>query len=47
MMTVQRCQLAATASHCLEKANVLLLALQPAGADLMLVLGLEVLLWTA
>ncbi len=34
-------------SACLKKATALLLALQPAGADLVLLLGLEVLLWMA
>ncbi len=47
MRTFQRCQLAAAAALCLEKARALLLALQPNGADLVLMLGLEVLLWTA
>ena len=47
MTIFQRCQLAATTSRCLEKARALLLVLQPAGADLVLMLGLEVLLWTA
>lgn len=37
---------APTDSACLEKACALLLALQPLGADLTLMLGLEVLLWT-
>ena len=31
----------------LEKATALLLALQPAGADLVLMVGLEMLLWIA
>ena len=47
MTTFQRCQLAVGASPCLEKARALLLVLQPNGADLVLMLGLEVLLWTA
>ena len=34
-------------SACLEKATALLLVLQPAGADLVLMVGLEVLLWIA
>lgn len=34
-------------SACLEKAHAWLLALQPTAADLMLMIGLEVLLWTA
>lgn len=36
-----------TGSACLKKARCLLLALQPTGPDLVLMLGLEVLLWTA
>ena len=47
MMIFQPCQRAATTSLYLEKARVLLLALQPSAADLVLMLGLEVLLWTA
>ena len=47
MMIVQRCQLAAMPALCLEKACALLLALQPTGPDLVLMLGLEVLLWMA
>lgn len=35
---------ALTGSACLEKARALLLVLQPLGADLTLILGLEVLL---
>ena len=38
---------APTGSACLEKARAMLLVLQPNGADLVLMLGLEVLLWTA
>lgn len=38
---------APTGSACLEKARALLLVLQPHGADLVLMIGLEVLLWTA
>lgn len=34
-------------SACLEKAQALLLELRPTAADLALMLGLEVLLWTA
>lgn len=34
-------------SACLEKAHVWLLVLQPTAADLTLMIGLEVLLWTA
>lgn len=37
---------APTGSACLEKARHLLLVLQPLGADMALMLGLEVLLWT-
>ena len=33
-------------SACLEKAHALLLALQPLGADLVLMAAIEVLLWT-
>lgn len=47
MTTNQHCQLAVTGSACLHKANALLLALHPAGPDLILLLTLEVLLWTA
>ena len=36
-----------TGSACLKKAQTLLLVLQPAGADLVLLMMLEVLLWTA
>jgi hypothetical protein len=39
--------LALTRSACLEKACALLLALQPTAPDLVLMLGLEVLLWMA
>ena len=46
-MTIQNGACALTGSACLKKARALLLALQPAGADLVLMLGLEVLLWTA
>lgn len=34
-------------SACLEKACAWLLALQPLAADLVLMIGVEVLLWTA
>ena len=47
MTIFQHCQLAVGASLRLEKTRALLLALQPNGADLVLMLGLEVLLWTA
>jgi hypothetical protein len=47
MTTNQHCRQAVTPSACLHKANALLLALQPAGPDLILLLALEVLLWTA
>lgn len=47
MMIAQRCQLAAMSALCLEKARALLLALQPNGPDLVLILSLEVLLWMA
>lgn len=46
-MTIQNGAHAPMGSACLKKARALLLALQPAGADLVLMLGLEVLLWTA
>jgi hypothetical protein len=36
-----------TGSACLGKARALLLVLQPASADLVLLIALEVLLWTA
>lgn len=36
---------APTGSACLEKARALLLALQPLGADLVLMTAIEVLLW--
>lgn len=47
MTIFQRCQLAATASPCLEKAQALPLALQPTGEALVLLLALGGLLWTA
>ena len=46
-MTKKNGALAPTGSACLEKARTLLLVLHPNGADLVLMLGLEVLLWTA
>ena len=46
-MTQKNSALALAGSACLEKARTLLLALQPNGADLALMLGLEVLLWMA
>lgn len=46
-MQIQNGAHAPTGSACLEKARALLLALQPLGADLTLMLGLEVLLWIA
>lgn len=46
-MTLKNGAHAPAGSACLEKAYALLLALQPSGADLVLMLGLEVLLWTA
>ena len=46
-MTIQNGARAPRGSACLEKATALLLVLQPAGADLVLMTGLEVLLWTA
>lgn len=47
MMILQRCRLAAMPALCLEKARALLLALRSTGPDLVLMLGLEVLLWIA
>ncbi len=47
MTDFQRCLMAAMGSACLEKASCLVLVLQPTGADLVLLLALEVLLWTA
>ncbi len=46
-MTMKNSALALTGSACLEKANALLIALQPTGEALVLLLALEVLLWTA
>lgn len=46
-MTLKNSASALTGSACLQKANVLLLALKPVGPDLILLLALEVLLWTA
>ena len=39
-------QLAGTGSACLEKARAMLLALKPAGAELLFLCSLEVLRWT-
>lgn len=47
MTDFQRCLMAAPGSACLEKARALLIALQPTGEALVLLLALEVLLWTA
>lgn len=47
MAEFQCCRLAATGSACLEKGCALLLALQPAGADLLLLIMLGALRWTA
>lgn len=46
-MTQKNSASALTGSACLEKVLDLLLALQPAGPDLVLLITLEVLLWTA
>ncbi len=46
-MTQKNSALALAGSACLEKARVLLLVLQPASPDLVLLIALEVLLWTA
>ena len=45
-MQIQNGAFAPTGSACLEKARALLLALQPLGADLVLMTAIEVLLWT-
>ena len=45
-MTIQNGARALRGSACLEKAHALLLALQPLGADLVLMAAIEVLLWT-
>ncbi|MEB3736265.1 hypothetical protein ULF88_24270 [Halopseudomonas pachastrellae] len=47
MTTNQHCRKAVTPPAFLHKTNALLLALQPVGPDLILLLALEVLLWTA
>ncbi len=44
-MKIQSGVNAPTGSACLEKARALLLALQPLGADLVLMTAIEVLLW--
>lgn len=46
MRNNQHCILAVTLPACLQNGRHLLLALQPAGTDLVLLLALEVLLWT-
>ncbi|MGY8812726.1 MAG: hypothetical protein ACKVK5_17030 [Pseudomonadales bacterium] len=46
MRSKQHCKTAVTLSACLVNGRHLLLALQPAGPDLVLLLALEVLLWT-
>ena len=46
-MTMKNGAIALTGSACLEKVRALLLELHPNGADLVLMIGLEVLLWTA
>jgi hypothetical protein len=45
-MQIKNGAFAPTGSACLEKAHALLLALQPLGADLVLMTAIEVLLWT-
>ena len=45
-MKIQSGVNAPTGSACLEKARTMLLALQPLGADLVLMTAIEVLLWT-
>ena len=46
-MTKKNDALAPRGSACLEKGRRYLFALAPAGADLVLLFGLEVLLWMA
>ena len=46
-MTMKNGAIALTGSACLKKARALLLELHPNGPDLVLMIGLEVLLWTA
>jgi hypothetical protein len=46
MADFQSRHMAATGSACLEKARAMLLALQPAGAELLFLCSLEVLRWT-
>ncbi|MBL4611492.1 MAG: hypothetical protein JKY58_12450 [Pseudomonas sp.] len=46
MSNNQHCKTAVTLPACLVNGRHLLLALQPAGPDLVLLLALEVLLWT-
>lgn len=47
MRMTQPCNPAGPAPACLEKARFLLLALQPIGAELVLLIALEVLPWAA
>lgn len=42
----QHCKTAVTLPACLLNSRYLLLALQPAGPDLVLLMTLEVMLWT-
>ena len=46
-MNDQTCKSAGTAKACPNSAHRYLFALAPAGADLVLLVGLEVLLWMA
>lgn len=46
MANFQRCHLAATGSAALEKGRALMLVLQPADPDLLLLLSLEVIRWS-
>ncbi len=46
-MTMKNGAIALTGSACLKKARALLLELHLNGADLVLMIGLEMLLWTA
>jgi len=46
MRNTQHCKTAVTLSACLLNGRHLLLALQSAGPDLVLLMALEVMLWT-
>lgn len=47
MTNSQPCRAAGTPKACLEKAGCYLFAIAPAGSELVLILCLEVLIWTA